>query len=422
MLIYLTLLIPIFTTLGFYLFFKHKFAWWEFFIPIASTLIVIVITKLIFDTSNVKFDEWWGSTVVEVYEEEPYNEWHHQTCTRSVPCGTDEDGNTEYCDETYDCSHQDDYGPRWYMATNIGEIIYITEAEYEHMKKLWETPRLTIKEIRNHSPRDRAVGSNGTKFEGTQVGKVSHFYKCEWPNVDSTRVPFVSRRIYENRVKASDLTVFNISIVDETTADSLKLFKYPEKGPRGNDGLYFPTILGGNISEDIHQLFRQLNGKFGVSDSLRLWVLIYPKGTPEVNAAYQENYWVKGNKNEIVICLSLDQNNHLQWVHSFSWGMPTGITEATKMQAISIETFDHNGWVNYAKWLDENLHTYKQRDFNKEFSYIKLKPTKASIITIIILAIVISVGTNFWAIYNEINDHEETGNRNWDSFVRRRNY
>ena len=82
MLIYLTLLIPIFTTFGFYLFFKHKFTWWEFFIPITSTLIVIVITKLIFDTANLKFDEWWGSTVVAVYEEEPYNEWHHQICTR----------------------------------------------------------------------------------------------------------------------------------------------------------------------------------------------------------------------------------------------------------------------------------------------------------------------------------------------------
>lgn len=417
MLIYLTLLIPIFTTLGFYLFYKHRFMWWEFFIPIVSTLVIIVLTKLIFDTANVNFDEWWGSTVVEVYEEEPWNEWVHKTCE---DCWTDSDGD-EHCVE-YDCSYQSDHGPSWYMITNIGEAISITEYEYEHMKELWGQPRISVRERRNHSPRDYAVSSRGTKFEDKRVGQISYTYKCSWNFVDSTRVPFVSRRSYKNRVKASDLSVFNISIVDETTADSLKLFKYPEKGPRGNDGLYFPTILGGNVSEDVHQLFRQLNGKFGVSDSLRLWVLIYPKGTPEVNAAYQENYWVKGNKNEIVICLSLDQNNHLQWVHSFSWGMPTGITEATKMQAISIETFDHNGWVNYAKWLDENLHIYKQRDFNKEFSYIKLKPTKASIITIIILAIIISIGTNFWAIYNEINDHEETGNSNWNTFVRRRNY
>jgi len=421
MLIYLSLLIPIFTTFGFYIFFKHKFRWWEFFIPIACTLVVIVITKLIFDTSNLKFDEWWGSTVVEVYEEEPYNEWHHQTCTRSVPCGTDSDGNTEYCDETYDCSHQDDYGPSWYMETNIGERVYITEAEYEHMKALWGTPKITIKEIKNHSPRDRAVGSKGTKFEGQRVGQVSHFYKCEWNNVDLTRVPFVSRRVYENRVKASDLSVFNISIVKEKDADSLKLFKYPEKGPRGNDGLYFPTILGGNVSEDVHQRFRQLNGKFGVSDSLRLWILIFPSGTPEANASYQENYWVKGNKNEIVVCLSLNKDNTLQWVHAFSWGMPTGIAESSKMQAISIDTLDNKGMMEYADWFDKNLHIYKQRDFNKEFSYIKLKPTVPSIITIIILALLTSIGTNIWAIKNEIDD-EETDHNNKHSFIHRRYY
>jgi hypothetical protein len=399
MLIYLTLLIPIFVTLGVYLFHKHRFTWWEFFIPIGVTLIVIVLTKLIFDTTNLNFDEWWGSSVVEVYEEEPSNEWVHKTCE---DCWTDSDGE-EHCTE-YDCSYQSDSGPSWYMRTDIGERVYITEVEYEHMKKLWGTPRISINEHRNHSPRDYAVSSRGTKFEDKRVGEISYTYRCSWNNVDSTRVPFASRRRYVNRVKASDLTIFNISIVTDAEADSLKLFKYPEHGPRGNDGLYFPTILGGNVPDDIHQMFRQLNGKFGVSDSLRLWVLIYPVGTPEVNAAYQENYWVKGNKNELVVCLSLDRTGKLAWAHSFSWGMPTGITEASKTQAVYIETFDHEGWVKYAKWFDENLHDYKQRDFIKEFSYLKLKPTKASIITIIILSILASFGTNIWVIKNDISD------------------
>ena len=87
---YLALLIPIVVTAIFYFIKKHEFTWWEFFIPIASVAVVILISKLIIDTSSVKFTEYWGSTVTAVYEEEPYNYWHHQTCTRSVPCGTED--------------------------------------------------------------------------------------------------------------------------------------------------------------------------------------------------------------------------------------------------------------------------------------------------------------------------------------------
>jgi len=411
MLIYLALLIPIFTTLGFYLFFKHNYKWWEFFIPIIGTLGVILLTKLIFDTSRVNFTEWWGSTVIAAYEEEPYNYWHTQTCYHDVPCGTDSDGNTKYCSEPYDCSHQEDVGPDWWFVTNIGEKVSCTEKEYEHFKSYWRSSATAIDQHKNHAPRDKAVQSEGTKFEGKAVGQISYTYECKWhsniwPLCDETRIPYTSKHRYVNRVKASDLSVFIISVVTEEEADSMKLFKYPE-GPRGNDGLYFPTILGGHPSEFVQQLYRKLNGKFGVSDSLRLWILVYPAGTPELTATYQENYWVNGNKNEIVVCMALDNKNKVEWAHSFSWGRPTGIAEDCKSEVINIGTFDENGWFVYYTWLDANLYRFSKRDFTEEFSYVKVSPSKASIITIIIFAILVSIGANLWAIFNEIDDDDE---------------
>ena len=48
-LIYLALFIPIIVTTVFYLYKKHKFTWWEFFIPLIITLISIVISKVIIE-------------------------------------------------------------------------------------------------------------------------------------------------------------------------------------------------------------------------------------------------------------------------------------------------------------------------------------------------------------------------------------
>lgn len=402
MLIYLALLIPVFTTLGFYLWKKHEFKWWEFFIPILGTLLVIIGTKLIFDTTGQKFNEWWGSSVVEVYEEEPWNEWVHRTCTETYACGTDANGNTKYCTRTYDCSYQDDHGPYWYFITDIGEKVRCSEFDYEEMLAKWGTSRVTVKKRKNHAPRDKAVRSNGTKFAGTRVGTVSYVYKHRWDFNDSTRVGFASKHRYKNRIKASDLTVFNIEVVTPEEAAEMKLFELPE-GPKGREGLEFPVILGETVSEKIHDRYRAINGKFGKSDSLRLWILVFPPNTPSVNATYQENYWVGGNKNEIVLCMALDENKRPEWAHSFSWGKPTGIAEAVKTEALN-HTFDNVGWWNYSNWLDDNLHRFAKREFTAEFSYVKLKPTKASIITIILLAIFLSLGTNIWAIKNDIND------------------
>lgn len=87
--IYLTLLIPLFFTAIFYYVKPRAITYWELLVPTSVTFIVIIIIKLLFETSAVRFDEWIGSSVVEIYEQEPYNYWDHQTCSRSYPCGSD---------------------------------------------------------------------------------------------------------------------------------------------------------------------------------------------------------------------------------------------------------------------------------------------------------------------------------------------
>jgi hypothetical protein len=464
------LIVCLVVTAVFYFIDKSRILWWEFFIPIAATLILIFGMKLLVDNASVKFTEYWGETMTSVYEEEPYNYWQVQTCTRSYPCGTDKDGNTEWCTETYDCSHQVDVGPSWYCKTDLNNSYNLTEHQYDSIRVLFGGGRSVTESHNNYSPRDGCSGSRGTKFEGRRVGETSYVWGTNWPGTDQTRKGYFTIHKYENRIKASDLSLFNISVVTDEEADSMGLYKYPDLAKGGwfsgtGNGIYFPTILGKNISKQTQENFRRLNAKFGVQDSLRLWILVFDNKPASV-AAYQENYWVKGNQNELVICIGT-KSEEITWSHSFSWALSADFTvEVTQkildLYTVSIETkagqklpiaipintkmkqiiskgtkidtallppvlplnlkktditktiksktpvLNEQTWLEYYNYLNKNLQRFHRRHF-EEFSYIKVVPKTWVVILLYFLALGISFGVNMWTFTNEFTDDNTKG-------------
>jgi hypothetical protein len=460
--VYLALLIPIVVTFIFYYFKKHEFTWWEFFIPIFSVLIAVVISKAIIDHNSVSFTEYWGSTVTAVYEEEPYNYWQHQTCSYTT---TDSKGNstTHY----YDCSHQEDVGPSWWAVTDINEKFSITEKQHDELVAQFKTKKNVIDSRRNHDSRDKCVNSKDTKFEGKRVGEKSHIYQTLWNGSDYTRKAYVSQHTYVNKVKASDLTIFNISLVSDEQADSLGLFKYPEYKGGGlfsyTQGLDYPTILGKNVSKETQEKFKRLNGKFGVSNEVRLWILVF-ENKPMSIAQYQENYWVKGNKNELVICIGKN-GNEIQWSHAFSWSHSEILTVEVRNKVLELYTYKDSvikktsiipipkevkdkvlgdkgkqlpevlpipnqntgdsiikikspypmlteeTWNDLYGFLNQNLHKFERRSF-EEFDYLTVEPSTGAIIFIYIFALLITIGTNLWVTNNDIYDDSHVNNKN----------
>jgi hypothetical protein len=464
--VYLALLIPIIVTGIFYFFRKSQFVWWEFFIPIGVVLISVVIAKALIEHSAVKFTEYWGSTVTAIYEEEPYNYWHHETCSYTT---TDSKGNstTHY----YDCSHQVDEGPSWYAKTNIDETFNITEQQHDELLRQFGTRRTIVDSHENYSPRDHASSSHGTKFEGKIVGKTSYVYQTVWGGTDDTRKAYTSEHTYINKVKASDLTIFNIKMVKETQADSLGLFRYPPYEGGGlfgmTKGLEYPTILGGNINKETQEKFKRLNGKFGPSNQLRLWILIY-ENKPLSTVILQENYWVRGNMNELIVCIG-KKGNEIQWSHAFSWALSDVLTADVKNQVMNLYTYkdstikknmprvvpvskeiqhavnklrvskdklppalplpkqitvdtiikvksaypmlNEQTLNDYYDYLNVNLSKFQRRSF-KEFDYLSVEPSTGAVIFIYILALIIAIGVNFWVVNNEIYDESAPENKN----------
>lgn len=440
--VYLALLIPLLTTAVFYLFKKHEFTWWEFFVPIAAVGLIILGAVKISERSATSFSEYWGSTVTGVIEEEPYNYWQHQTCTR-----TSTDGNGNTTTTSYDCSHQVDIGPDWTAVTNLGEKINITEKLHDELVAQFATGKKVTKTRKNHSSRSRASGSKGSKFQGTKVGKTSDILTTKWGGQDRTRKAFISQHKYENRIKASDLSIFNISVVKKDMVDSLGLYEYPlrgtgimknrtrknRKGQQFYNGWDFPTILGEDIPESAQEKFRQLNGKFGTSNQMRLWVLVFDD-TDQMTGVMQENYWVRGNMNELVICIGRN-GEEIQWAHAFSWANSNVLTVEVKDAVNNLYTYGDTviagqklpvlnigmddqtkriktsntpvltaqTWDDLYNFLDANLERFERRTFD-EFEYVKVIPSKRAKIIIYILALIIAIGVNVWVTSNDIYD------------------
>jgi hypothetical protein len=394
MYIYLALFLPILITLVFYFTNKKKFVWWELFVPFVATFVIIMLTKLLIDYSSVNFTEYWGSNVKYIYEEEPWNEWIQKTCSETTCTGS---GKDEVCTTTYyDCSYQDDHSPEWYIETTIGERFYINERTFYQLLAQFKSQKVIIDQHSNYSSNSYANCNKGSKFYGRIVGDVSYVYKAEWKGDIESSKPLATEHHYINKIKASDLSVFNISIVNEKDVKKLKLYNYPEL----NDEFSYPTILGKNISLKTQENFKRLNGKFGPINKVRLWILVFNSNNPLVGQ-YQRNYWVNGNKNELVICIGKDSiSNKINWVSGFSWTTNQEIITNIRDFIVSQDVLNDNTWFNIYKHVDENLGKFVKRSF-KEFDYLTVEPHNWQIMLIIILSITVSIGVNLWNIINE---------------------
>ncbi len=390
MYIWLALLIPILITAIGWWFNKKKYTLWEIFVPFGITLVLILGAKGLITLSERTFTEYWGSNITSVYENEPYNVWDHQTCYHTYKTG-----------ETthripYDCSHQDDYGPSWSAKSSINETFHIEEYQFDSAQKLFGTNKVVVGSTKNHDAKDKAAGSKGTKFAGKPVGVTSYNWAVHWRGEDTTMIPVFSSHNYINKVKSSDLSKFNMKRIKRKEADTLHLFKYPELKNR----FTFPTILGDNIPFYAQEQFQRLNGKFGPKNQLRLWVLVF-RGHDESIAKLQEDYWVRGNMNELTICIGLNERNYVEWADVFSWTKDKELMDDVVSQIKKIKTLDENGWNTYYKYLNTRLSTFQRRDFEKEFNYLTVEPKGWHMVVIFIVALLASIGGNMWVIQNE---------------------
>jgi len=380
------------------MFFRDKIVWWELAMMLIIPTAISFGSKAIVESVSADFVEYWGDEVVSVWEEEPYNEWISQTCSEQYACGTDSKGNTTYCTRYYDCSYQNDEGPRWYAKTKLGETISISEKKYDKWNVQFGGNRIKTKTITNYAPRDRCSYSSGSKFQGKRVGQYSYVWKTVWNGDYKTQVPVTTEHTYENRIKASDYSVFNYIAVSEETADSLKLFKYPEFK---SNYFNYPSVLGWN-NKNVQKSLQKINAKLGHSKQVRIWLLIHNTDNEDIGNQ-QENYWVGGNKNELVINIGVDKEGNIAWNHIFTWSTSAGMVSNIKTYIESKEKFNEKNILDIENFINEQVVAHWERLEFTQFDYITVEPPLWLVILAYVFTLIVCIGISAYAINNNFD-------------------
>lgn len=398
MIIWFALLIPFIGCIVAYLLWKHKFVWWELILPTAASFIFILITKFSVEHALLVDTEYQGSIIVEARYYEYWETWVKKTCTEQYACGTYTTGtgsnrttHTRYCTRTYDCSYCDRNQPYWKVYDNQGNSWYITEKEYLRLMKQWKaTPEFV--EL------NRSINYHGS------CGKDGDMYRIRWNGEILTSESSTWTQQYKNHVQISR-SHFDLREISEDDAKKFGLYDYPDisnykqKNILGIDSLDY---LEKKYKLGAEKLFEYFNGVNGEKRKIRVYVLLFFNKPYDVGIK-QKNYWIGGNKNEVVVCIDVDRKTgKINWVIPFSWAENKRIVIDLREDIYNLKKLNFHNLYNI---VDKSTENFKYRDFN-QFNYLSVDPPKWEIYFVYIITFLITIGVLYYAYINEFEEEK----------------
>lgn len=381
MIVYLALLIPVILAILLYVLYRHALVWWEVTIPMGVTLVFILLAKWIAVSSLTSDTEWLGGYVTEVRYYEPWDEEvpcrHPIYCKREVCSGS---GKEREChDEEYECGHEhaydvDYHSQYWSALTTLGGH-GLSQSEYNKLVDQFGSGKQFVDQHRDFHSVD------------------GDMYSTMWGGEEEKLEPVVQSHTYENRPAASK-SIYHYDEVDTFDIKTYKPFDYPKLSDYKQK-----CLLGFENTKAEHEL-QVLNSLLGHNKEVRVYVLVFRNQSREAGLI-QQRYWQGGNKNEIVVCIGLNNVDNIQWSHVFSWTERTGVAVKIKNK---IEESDSLDLSNSIGFIRNEINTEWERKHFKEFDYITIEPSSRAVLIIYILALLINVGLGFWIVLNEIND------------------
>jgi hypothetical protein len=195
---------------------------------------------------------------------------------------------------------------------------------------------------------------------------------------------------FENRVKASPST-FSFSVVPEDAP----VFDYPQ-----NDNFWQSDRLLGLASEEI-DLYKWdvLNTILGPREKVNL-IMIGFNSDDESLGKMQENKWLGGKKNDLVLCYGMNPTPEkgkslASWAYVFGWTDRQKVKR--NLENVLLTNFIDDSILSLIKEEVEENYVIKEWD---DFDYIKIKPPLWSYFLFIICMIIIQSIFYFFAKNN----------------------
>lgn len=370
---FLVYIIPFVVAIFLLFFFKKEVVWWEYVIMIGVPILVSLIIRLIMIGSNTTDIEYLGDYITKVRHYEDWDEWVHKTCTRTY-----KSGNTTRT-QTYDCSYRRYHPERWtYFDQNNKEHRLKSKEDFNEIVNKFKTKKIFVDMNRRYFTKD---------------GDAEDYY---WDKTKETFWGVTHEETYKNKVQCSR-SVFNFEDISKKEADTLGLYDYPliEKYDQN------PILSKNKMSQKDIDALKYLNGFYGKKYQFRTYVLIFENEDVSISEL-QRSYWKGGNKNELVVCLGV-ADNEVKWCNAFSW------EDIPVLEVKSESYFVENPSLNlegFADMLKTSLlnNEWKRKSF-EDFDYIRPELTMTQEMVAVILSIIINVVIAFVLIFNDIKNN-----------------
>jgi len=372
--IWLSFLIPIIVLIFCAIKFKRKMAWWEYLLQFLIPVIVVVICKLASVSSQTKDNEQWNMYLTGARYYEYWSTWVDETCYRTVCTGS---GDNEKChDESYDCSYCDVHNAYWEAYDNCGNTYSISQKRFNELVKLWN----------NNIFQDQ--NRHIVKY-GSSCGQDGDVYYTKFDGVFEHIIPLTVTHSYKNKVKSST-SVFNFQEVDSIDKVDYGIYEYPSVSKWN----YMPILGDYNLKAN-KRLF-QWNGKLGSFKQLHMLICVFKN--KDIQSAYlQENYWKGGNKNEVILCIGLNNEEKIDWTKVITWCENDRLITDIESNVRNMD-YDLVKIVDYmAKECEKR---FKRKEF-ADFSYIKVEPSIRAVMIALIINIIISIGLAIFFVNNQ---------------------
>ncbi len=387
----LCFIIPFIACLILFLFFRKATTWWEYIVLVLPSILLTVILYFSLKYVGTTDTEYLGYYVTKTSYYEPWNEYIHQTCSREVYDGRDEDGNAKYRTEYYDCSYVEWHSAYWTMTNNNGHEIAIKESTYNRICQKFGTPKRFVDMHRHYHTVD------------------GDCYECHFNGDRNQMWTLTTEHQYKNKILKSK-SIFNYSEVSEEDKKDYRLFDYPDYTYEYDQS---PIMSEVYIPKAVVDSFKYLNAYYGLRYQFRAYVMVW-KNAPLETSTLQEDYFVGGNKNELCICISVNNANQIQWVRTFSW------EDKPNLEVEIDHLWEYGASLDLMKlnrYLLKNVPREWHRKAFADFEYINNMLTTGQWVLILILTLVFNIGMCCYIILNDFSEDNPDGAKRFYGYI-----
>ena len=380
----ITYIIPFVVAIFLLLFFRKKTAWWEYIILIVPSILLCLFIEFVMKESSIQDTEYLGYYVEKISHYDPWNEYIHRICTRSIPCGIDSKGHTRYRTEIYDCSYVENHPERWTYTMNNGEEeVFYNHREFDNVRKQLCTEPVFVDMNRNYYTVD------GDCHEYRWDGNQEHCYTM------------TDTETYENYLKSSK-SLFKYEDISKDEAKKYKLHDYPEIYAYDQN-----PIIGTRTDKKSSDAIRFINGYYGHKYQFRVYIMVFPKNSDPITAEKERSYLKGSNKNELIVCIGTKPDGHISWCECFSWSDAPVLETKTKDYFLTKNYLDFTGYSKYLTTLLKHKQ-WKRKNFS-DFKYVSVELSDTQVTWLFIIILIYNIGISIWIVMNQFTESDPDG-------------